>query len=108
MSLTRVTFGELSSLKLIYWYAFAGLGLSEIRVPDSVDEFGDKCFCDCKSLSRVSFGELSSLKRIGWQLFRKSGIKSLEIPESIELILSGTIDHKRIRVTKGRRREKRS
>ena len=37
-SLSRVTFGMSSSLKLIGKKAFSGSGLSEIHIPDSVAE----------------------------------------------------------------------
>ena len=64
-SLSRVTFGEYSSLKMIGHGAFYGSGLEEIDIPDSVEELGDGCFCNCRSLSRVTFGESPSLKLIG-------------------------------------------
>ena len=40
-SLSRVTFGESSSLKLIGEKAFSGTGLCEIHIPDAVEEICD-------------------------------------------------------------------
>ena len=64
-SLSRVTFGESSSLRRIGKDAFRGSGVVEIHIPDGVEELCKSCFCGCKSLSRVKFGESSSLKLIG-------------------------------------------
>ena len=83
-SLSRVTFGESSSLKLIGKRAFYRSGLVEIHIPDGVEELCESCFCDCKSLSRVTFGELSSLKLIGTWAFRWSGLVEIHIPDSVE------------------------
>ena len=63
-SLSRVRFGETSSLKRIGNLAFFASGLCEIHIPDNVVEIGSECFAWCKSLSRVTFGESSGLKRI--------------------------------------------
>ena len=61
-SLSRVTFGESSSLKLIGNKAFFRSGVYEIHIPNSVEELCDGCFSECENLSRVTFGESSSLK----------------------------------------------
>ena len=74
-SLSRVTFGEPSSLKLIGKEAFCGGGVSEIHIPDGVEELCDLCFSWCESLFRVTFGESSSLKLIGTGAFYKSGVR---------------------------------
>ena len=82
--LSRVTFGECSSLKRIGIEAFCGGCLSEIHIPDSVEELCDKCFCECKSLSRVVFGRSSCLKRIGIEAFMWSDLREIHIPDSVE------------------------
>ena len=64
-SLSRVTFGESSSLKLIGRLAFQGSGVREIHIPDGVEKLYEECFRGCWRLSRVTFGESSSLKLIG-------------------------------------------
>ena len=88
-SLSRVTFGESSSLKLIGKKAFYGSGVCEIRIPDRVEELCESCFSECKILSRVTFGEPSSLKSIGWQAFGQSGVVEIHIPDSVEELCGG-------------------
>lgn len=70
-------------LKRIGVEVFHGCNLSEIDLPDAVDEIGDKCFCECRRLSRVRFGELSSLKSIGIEVFPASHLEEIVIPESL-------------------------
>ena len=82
--LSRVTFGESSSLKRIGPQAFCGSGLREIHIPDSVEEVCDDCFYTCHSLSRVTFGQSSSLKRIGKHAFCECTLKEICIPDSVE------------------------
>ena len=82
--LSRVTFGECSSLKRIGIEAFCGGCLSEIHIPDSVEELCDKCFCECKSLSRVVFGRSSGLKRIGIEAFADCPLCEVFVPASVE------------------------
>ena len=81
---SRVTFGESSSLKRIGREAFHGSRLREIHLPSSVEELGDKCFFWCACLSRVTFGRPSSLRRIGIEAFSRSDVKCLVITESVE------------------------
>ena len=83
-SLSRITFGEASSLKLIGKEAFYDGGLCEIQIPDCVEELGDECFYGCESLSRVTFGEASSLKLIGKKAFCNSGLREIHIPNGVE------------------------
>ena len=83
-SLSRVTFGESSSLKLIGQGAFCVTGVREIHIPDAVEELCEKCFSWCESLSRVTFGESSSLKLIGKGAFRESGVVEIHLPDSVE------------------------
>ena len=55
-SLSRVTFGQSSSLKLIRREAFGESDVIEIHIHDGFAKLGDRCFYECKSLSRVTFG----------------------------------------------------
>ena len=83
-SLSRVTFGESSSLKLIGKAAFGWSGVVEIHILDGVEELCEACFYDCKKLSRVKFGESSSLKLIGNWAFSESGVVEIHIPVGVE------------------------
>ena len=80
-SLSRVTFGESSSLRRIGTEAFSYSGLREIDIPDSVEEICDKCFYWCRSLSSVTFGQLSSLKVIGVEAFSDSSLTEIRVPD---------------------------
>ena len=82
--LSRVTFGESSSLKLIGKGAFRVSGIVEIHIPDAVEKIGDQGFFKCESLSRVTFGESSSLKLIGKDAFCRSGVREIHIPDCVE------------------------
>ena len=82
--LSRVTFGESSSLKLIGKKAFDGSGMVEIHIPNSVEQLSEECFAYCEGLSRVTFGESSSLKLIGNGVFRESGVVEIHIPDGVE------------------------
>ena len=55
--LSRVTFGESSSLKLISKRVLRGSGILKIRISEAGEELYGECFSGCKSLSRVTFGE---------------------------------------------------
>ena len=68
-NLSRVTFGESSSLKRIR------SGIGEIHIPDGVEDPCEECFAKCETLSRVTFGESSSLKLIGMCAFCGSGVR---------------------------------
>ena len=88
-SLSRVTFGTSSSLKMIGKDAFSDSGLSEIHIPDSVEELCDLCFSRCSSLSRVTFGTSSSLKRIGPMTFCCSRLSSFSFPAGVVSVGGG-------------------
>ena len=88
-SLIRVTFGESSPLRRIGSDAFLGhwefCPILEIRIPDHVEELGERCFCRCFNLRVVTFGELSSLKRIGDSAFANCReIREIAIPDGCE------------------------
>ena len=86
ISLSRIRFGELSSLKRIGVKAFFGTGLKEIHIPDGVEELCDKCFSLSENLLRITFGESSTLKRIGCKTFYSSDLSEIHIPDSVEEI----------------------
>ena len=70
-------------MKRICSEAFTVSYIAEIRVPDSVEELCDHCFCDALDLSRVHFGKKSSLKRIGVGAFRSCYLQEICIPDSV-------------------------
>lgn len=87
--LKHVSFGAPSSLKRIGPEAFRKCrSLLEVQViPDSVEEIGDRCFCQCGDLSSFAFGGHSSLRRIGVEAFMWcEKLTELHIPESVEEI----------------------
>ena len=92
-SLSRVTFGESSSLKSIGKEAFSGSGVIEIHIPDGVEELCEGCFSQCRSLSRVTFGESSSLKLIGKEAFFRSGVYEIRIPDGVEAFTIARVFH---------------
>lgn len=51
MRLLRVTFCEFYSLKQIGMPVFMSSSLSEIHIPEVVEELCDECFWYCESLS---------------------------------------------------------
>ena len=57
--------------------------MSEIDIPDGVEELCDECFSGCEGLSRVTFSESSSLKRIGKELFRDTGLNCLSLSAGV-------------------------
>ena len=77
-------FGASPSLKGICIEGFSHTKLSEIRIPDSVGEVGDKGSARCRNPSIVTFGESSSLKRIGKNAFADSGLSEVHIPDCVE------------------------
>ena len=88
--LSRVTFGEASSLKIIGEEAFRQSSITAICIPDGVKELGERCFQFCKSLSRVTFGEASSLKRIGASAFAATtALRGIHIPDGVEELGEG-------------------
>ena len=88
--LSRVVFMEPSSLKRIGGSAFSGMGcwpcITEVFIPDSVEEIGQSAFCGCRKLQRVTFGDHSSLKLIGKKAFSSCALIEITIPDSVEEI----------------------
>lgn len=90
--LSHISFGESSSLRLIEPDVFSGpyhkypgpaCQLTEITIPDGVEELGGGCFARCKRLLRVVFGESSSLRRIGPFCFSHSGLVDFSLPATV-------------------------
>lgn len=113
--LRRVTFGKSSRLEVIGEEAFTyggssftasdstdqydGCEITEICIPDSVREIGDRAFAGCKALASVKFGDSSRLKSIGIGAFadlvfedshedvdRSCRFEEIAIPDSVETI----------------------
>ena len=97
MRLRRITFREDSSLKRIGKAAFSRVvggacPLTEIYIPDSVEELCDDCFFQCQNLSRIIFGPQSSLRRLGNSVFFglyhncAPQLTEIRIPDRVETI----------------------
>ena len=95
--LRRITFHECSVLKRIGEQAFSGWAectcpITEIHIPDSVEELCDSCFYECEHLSSITFGPQSSLKRLGASLFfgvyhnYACPLREIRIPDRVEII----------------------
>lgn len=56
--LSRVTFGESSSLQLVGEGPFDWSRVRKIHLPDSVEQLYHECFYNYKSISRVTFDDL--------------------------------------------------
>ena len=82
-SLSRVSFSQPASLRIIGTGAFCKCALTEITIPGSVEELGAQCFCKCKDLSRISFGERSSLKSIGARCFVGCPLTGFVLPRGV-------------------------
>ena len=104
-SLSRVTFGESSSLKLVGMGAFCETGLREIRIPDSAEELCEECFQGGGNLFRVTFGESSSLKLISegafvWcgflEIFRPGHLEEQGFFKPLSLTMPGAPSHDHI------------
>jgi hypothetical protein len=50
--------------------AFQVTGLSEIVIPSSVEQLGEKCFCNCAQLQSVTSERESRLRHIGKDAFK--------------------------------------
>ena len=90
--LSRVTFGESSSLKLIGDRAFCESGVVEFHIPEGVGELCESCFAFCFSLSRLTFGESSSLKLVSSAALSKSSVREIHIPDSVEELCDACFD----------------
>ena len=64
--------------------AFYHCGLTEIVIPNGVEEICDKSFSMCEHLSCLTFEGLSSLKWIGIEAFFECGLIEIHIPDSAE------------------------
>ena len=84
-ALCSVTFGKSSSLRRIGAKVFSGgnsgaCPISEIDIPDSVEEIDSDCFMRCRHLVRVGFGEASALKRVHCHAFNKGQWELVSLP----------------------------
>lgn len=94
-SLVRITFGESCSLKRIGYpvdrnWTSDGCSVTELRIPDCIEEICNGCFYGCQQLMRVTFGEHSLLKRIGCDAFAgvnfANRLTRITIPDGVEEI----------------------
>ena len=64
--------------------AFRGIGIEEIKIPDSVVSVGKGAFCGCSKLLRVDMGK--GVREIRESAFERTGIERAVIPDSVTLI----------------------
>jgi hypothetical protein len=69
--------------------AFAGSGITEITIPESIEEIGYRCFFRCCSLKSIQFMGDSQLARIGNEAFAHSAITALSIPPRLQVLDPG-------------------
>jgi len=73
------------NIALIDQYAFCGIDeLTEISIPESVTDIGDRAFKDCFSLEKLTLRD--GLKTIGAFAFDGCAIKNLQIPRTLTSI----------------------
>ena len=63
--------------------------MSEVQIPDCVEELCERCFMWCGDLVNVTFGESPCLKRIGTLCFAFAGLVHFALPASVVSIGGG-------------------
>lgn len=89
--LTLVTFGldpaNNSMLRKIADAAFDRTSISEIYIPNGVEEIGDSAFLSCKNLASVKFDKKgngnTSIKTIGDFAFESTALQSFTVPKTV-------------------------
>ena len=75
------------SVTVISDNAFAGSGLTDITLPQSVSSVGKSVFKDCANLTSVSFGSTPQLNIIVQSMFEGcAALTGIDIPESVTTI----------------------
>ena len=85
--LLQIVRKSLSSLELIGDFCFAGTGIEEVSILDSVSELCHGCFQDCMSLQRTMFGSSSS--RVAMFYWLRFGNLSVFEPASKDSAILG-------------------
>jgi len=81
-SVKNITFeGSITSFST---YAFYGMSVENVTIPDSVTYIGFGAFFECYSLKNVTIPD--SVKTIGTYAFAKTNLDSIVIPDSVEFM----------------------
>lgn len=90
--LTSVTFHDRNKTNSIGAYAFAESGITEIKLPETVQTISDHAFNNCSALTSVDIP--SSVTSIGAYAFASCGsLAKIIIPGSVKIIYDGAFDH---------------
>lgn len=71
--------------------AFRDSGLTEIALPDSVADLGDKCFFRLLESERVTIPASSSLKRIGIGPFCYAAVEEIHFPDRLKGVMMDAV-----------------
>lgn len=90
--LTSVTFHDRNKTNSIGAYAFAESGITEIKLPETIQTISDHAFNNCSALTSVDIP--SSVTSIGAYAFASCGsLAKIIIPGSVKIIYDGAFDH---------------
>jgi hypothetical protein len=79
------------SVEKIERFAFSGLRVRDVALPDSLEVIGDSAFQDCRELTRVRFGE--NLQSIGVSAFESTALQEVNVPPSTVAIYRGAFSN---------------
>ena len=85
-NLVGIEFGRNSPFTRFGRGIIAGCRISEIIVPDSVQDLDPCCFRRCARLTHVYFGSTTLLSSFSEKVFALSGIVELSVPDTIQCI----------------------
>jgi hypothetical protein len=90
LPLGEITFGLHAQLRSIGEGAFHNSGLFSIKIPASVEVFGQGCFYQCDRLKKVEFEPNSRLRSIPKDTFAKcKQLYFVQIPAAVQYIVDG-------------------
>ena len=89
VNLERINLNETS---VISDNAFVNAGLTEIQIPSSVTEIGNKAFYNNSGLTSLEFKGDSTLTTIGESAFAKTKLVDVVVPESVATISRGAFN----------------
>lgn len=72
--------------------------IKKVKLPDSLEVIGDKCFSGCEELCEISLG--SGLIKIGAYAFERTSINNLVLPENVRSISEGAFLDSRLKEIK--------
>ena len=64
--------------------SFSCIGVTDVMIPDSVTNIGDRAFVGCENLTNVTIG--AGITIIGYDVFRSCGLTSVNIPDNVTFI----------------------